>query len=371
MPDFTSALYLGLQHPSHSLRSWNQLTTGAPAALVEAVEARGIGRALAELQGCEAATLATSTLHLSWDLFGLLAEDPITVFMDARAYPITRWGVQRAAMHGAAVRTFPHHDDAALERELAAAPRGRKPVIVTDGFCPTCGRGAPLAAYLALVRPRGGLLVADDTQALGVLGHSPNSRMPYGRGGGGALRWSGIGGPEALFFSSLAKGFGVPIAVLVGSRVWIAKFEEQSLTRIHCSPPSIAVLRASEHALSRNRLDGDARRGRLVELVRRFRRGVKAAGLDPGPGFFPVQAIGPAPHLPSATLHRRLHDRGVRTVLTRGEDGQPRLSFLLTARHTPEDIEAAALALSAASRTRPFSFNPIKKETHHEKSVCH
>ena len=32
--DFTSALYLGLQHPSRSLRPWRQFTTGAPAALV-------------------------------------------------------------------------------------------------------------------------------------------------------------------------------------------------------------------------------------------------------------------------------------------------------------------------------------------------
>ena len=83
------------------------------------------------------------------------------------------------------------------------------------------------------------LLVADDTQALGILGHSPDARMPYGHGGGGSLRWSGIGGPEALVFASLAKGFGVPIAVLAGSRARIREFEEKSLTRVHCSPPSM------------------------------------------------------------------------------------------------------------------------------------
>ena len=144
MLDFTSALYLGLQNPSRSLRPWRQLTTGAPAALIEPAEARAISQALAELQGCEAATLATSTLHLAWDLFSLLAEKSITIFMDAGAYPISRWSAQRAVMRGAAVRIFPHHDAAALARALAAAPCGRMPVIVTDGFCPNCGRVAPL-----------------------------------------------------------------------------------------------------------------------------------------------------------------------------------------------------------------------------------
>ena len=104
MLDFTSALYLGLQHPSNSLRPWRAFTTGAPAALVEPLSARAIARALADLQGCEAAILAPSTLHLAWDLFGLLAEKPITILMDAGAYSITRWGVQRAAMRGATER---------------------------------------------------------------------------------------------------------------------------------------------------------------------------------------------------------------------------------------------------------------------------
>ena len=33
MLDFTSALYLGLQHPSRALKSWEQFTMGKPNAL--------------------------------------------------------------------------------------------------------------------------------------------------------------------------------------------------------------------------------------------------------------------------------------------------------------------------------------------------
>jgi 8-amino-7-oxononanoate synthase len=367
--DFTSALYLGLRHPSSSLRSWLHFTTGAPAALVEPAEAREIARLLAELQGCEAATLATSTLHLAWDLFGLLAERPITIFMDAETYPITRWGAQRAAMRGAPVRTFPHHDAVALGRTLATVPRGRAPVIVTDGFCPNCGRVAPLADYLALARRRGGMLVADDTQALGILGQAPGARVPYGQGGGGSLRWNGLHAPEALVFSSLAKGLGVPIAVLAGSRPWIDKYEEKSLTRVHCSPPSVATLRAAEHAVACNRRDGDARRGRLLDLVRRFRRGLSAAGVSTGPGLFPVQTIrSPQGKLASA-LHRRLAERGIRAVLHRSETGKARVSFLITAAHAREQIDIAVCAIDAAMMLSPSTTTPTTKETYYEESI--
>lgn len=369
MLDFTSALYLGLQHSSRSLGHWRALTTGAPAALIEPMKARALAQGLAELQGCEAAILGTSTLHLAWDLFNVLAEKPIALFVDAGVYPITRWGVQRAAMRGATVSSFPHYDAVSLERTLAGVPPGRMPVIVTDGSCPRCGRVAPLSDYLTIARSRGGLLVVDDTQALGILGHSPGPRSPYGLGGGGSLRWSSSGGPEALVFSSLAKGFGAPLAVLAGNRRWIGKFEEKSLTRVHCSPPSIATLRAAERALICNHRDGEVRRARLLGSIRRFRRGLNEAGVTLGRGIFPIQMIRSARHVPAVTLHRRLAERGVRAVLNRGTGGQPRVSFLLTARHTPAEIDVATAAVRDAMPS--LTSIPTQQETRHEQPIHH
>ena len=71
MLDFTSALYLGLRHPLGSSRPWAALSLGRPAALQPPPGAGALARELAALQGCEAATLLPSTLHLFWDLFGL------------------------------------------------------------------------------------------------------------------------------------------------------------------------------------------------------------------------------------------------------------------------------------------------------------
>src|SRR5215211_5433284 len=86
--DFASALYLGLSHPSRSIPAWEQLTTGKPAALATPPGASEVSEQLALLQGCQSATLATSTLHLFLDFFGTFAAGPVTVYADAETYPI-------------------------------------------------------------------------------------------------------------------------------------------------------------------------------------------------------------------------------------------------------------------------------------------
>ena len=90
--DFTSALYLGFRHPTTSLRPWEQLTTGRPAALEEPPGSRALAHELAELVGCEEAVLVSSTLHLFWDLFGILAHAKVIIYMDAGVYPIATVG---------------------------------------------------------------------------------------------------------------------------------------------------------------------------------------------------------------------------------------------------------------------------------------
>jgi 8-amino-7-oxononanoate synthase len=343
--DFTSALYLGLRHPSHLLRPWPRFSLGVPAALDAPPDAERIARQIARLQGCESGVLGTSTLHLFWDLFGMLAKQPVSIFVDAEAYPIARWGIERATARGVAVREFKHGDPEDLQRKLRRHFRDTlKPIVVTDGFDLDRGRPAPLGAYLDSVREYGGMLVVDDTQALGIFGRSPGRRAPYGRGGGGLVRQYGICNPDLLVISSLAKAFGAPVAALSGSRAMIEEFKQKSETRVHCSPPSIAVMRAAEHALCVNAAHGDRLRFRLARIVMRFRRRAAHAGFQCDGGLFPVQTLNTSSRIASY-LHRQLARRGIRTVL-RNSDGRQRLTFVLTARHTPEAIDHATAALA-------------------------
>lgn len=351
MLDFSSSLYLGLRHPSGSLPAWTRLTTGKPAALAPSPRAARLAHALAELQGCEAATLFPSTLHLFFDLFETLRHDRICVYIDAAAYPIAPWAVERIAAFGVPVRRLPHFDgDAAREIIEADGGSGRRPVILADGYCVTCGRPAPLRAYVEAVTPRRGWLILDDTQALGIFGRRPGPRRPYGEGGGGSLARYGIRSPRVVIGASLAKGFGVPIAVLGGSASLIERGERCGATRVHTSPPSAAMLTAAERALAINARHGDTLRRRLALLVSQFRERIQGAGLTASPGRFPVQAFAVPRHPDPVRLQQILLARGISAALVSGCDGAPKLIFVITARHRPRDIEHTADALAAVLR---------------------
>lgn len=349
MLDFTSALYLGLNHAHAELRPWSQLTLGKPAALSSPPASETLADQLAQLIGCERATLGASTLHLFWDLFGQLSREHIAIYVDAGTYPIARWSVERALARGALVRGFKHHDVRALQTALLRdRVHGRMPVIVTDGFCPGCGRHAPLRAYLDSVRAYAGRLIIDDTQALGIYGRSVRSG-PYGSGGGGSLRWFAINDEHVLVISSLAKGFGVPIAVFAGSAKAIAHFTQHSETRVHCSPPSLAMLHAAEHALIVNAGQGDWLRDQLAQRVRYFRARLSELSLSADGGWFPVQTLRLEPEQIVIDVHERLRGAGIETVLHRDRDGSgPRLSFILTTRQRRSEIDRAVAALADA-----------------------
>jgi 8-amino-7-oxononanoate synthase len=219
-------------------------------------------------------------------------------------------------------------------------------------MCTACGCAAPIADYLYCVRQAGGLLIVDDTQAVGLLGLQPEATMPYGHGGGGSLRYCGIGGSNVVVVSSLAKGFGVPLAILSGSKDVVRQFEASSQTRVHCSPPSAASIHSAERALKLNTKYGDVLRGQLVQLVKQFRERVAEVGLGTVGGLFPVQTLKLPISLDAQRLYQQLADLGVRTVLRSGHNGIAQISFIITVRHHIEDIDRAARTLESAVRAQ-------------------
>lgn len=338
MLDFTSALYLGLHHAHAALPPWRTLTAGVPAALAEAEDAVALAEDLAAWIGCERATLVPSTLHAFWDLFGSLVETSHNLYWDAGTYPIARWGIERAAARGVSAVPFAHHDPENLERVLRAAPTGR-PIVVTDGLCPACGRVAPLRHYRDAAALHGGFVVVDDTQALGLHGVPAHGRA-YGRGGGGSMRWCELDGAHVVVVASLAKALGAPVAVLAGPRAKVARFENRSETRTHCSPPSMAAIAAARRALAINEGAGDALRARLARNVRHFATGLRRVGHRSTGGTFPVQRLTSVSPTRAPAVHDALARVGVRAVLQRARCGDgAHVAFVINARHDAAAID--------------------------------
>lgn len=330
--DFTSALYLGLRHAYASLPSWTALTLGKPAALAPVPGEPELCAALAQLMDCDAACLLPSSLHLFWDLFGWLAHAPVALLIDGAAYPVARWGAERAGALGMPVECFRHGcvgQAAAVARRWRDA--GRRPVILADGYTPGDDAAPRLADYAEIAERHGGMLLLDDTQGLGVLGP----------GGGGALPAHGLGGAPVLVGASLAKGFGAPLAVLAGSRTMLAGFVARSETRVHCSPPSVAAVAAGLRALAINRRCGRRLRQRLQQCIVQLRAELAPFAIAPGGGDFPVQRIELPSAVAGAELRRGLSEAGVE-VLLQGTRERQVITMLLRADHSMQEVAYAA-----------------------------
>lgn len=301
------------------------------------------------MQGLERGVLSPSSLHLFWDIMGKLGNNTL-ILADEEVYQIAKWGLERAGCHGARVVYFKHHNPESLRLQLykQAPYRQLSIIVLTDGWCPHCGKAAPLPAYLALAREYKGLMLVDDTQALGVLGKNPSRGMPYGEGGGGLLQWFGLAGQDIITICSLAKGFGVPLSVMSGSAHWIKKFEQLSDTRVHCSPVSSAHVCAALHALCENRKHGRSIRKKLFYNVQRFRKLLAQAGLKSLGGFFPVQTLNHGLLDTPQVLYKALTERGVKALLLKPHHTkEPAIAFCLSATHSAVQISRAVKTLDA------------------------
>jgi 8-amino-7-oxononanoate synthase len=273
-----------------------------------------------------------------------LSSDEVVVYVEGSSYQMMQWGAERALGRGVQVRRFGHHDARELRR-MIHTDNPKRAVILTDGFCPGCARPAPLSDFRdAIVND--GLVVVDDTQALGILGSAPGPGHPYGTGGGGTLRSLGLTSEGIVVIASLAKGFGAPLAVLSASEGLVARMDRSGDTRVHASPPSMADVAAAERALFLNATAGDRIRDRLAALVDRLRRRLLGLGISPARSVFPIQSLPPLPPITPRTIWSRLMSQGIKGIVHRKACGRGEVfSLIVTASHRESDVDRAASAI--------------------------
>jgi 8-amino-7-oxononanoate synthase len=347
MDDFTSAVYLGFNNASRQLPPWRYLTTGVPAALYESALNKWVAGKVAKMQGLERGILAPSSLHLFWDVFGRTRKETLILY-DDKIYAVGKWGLERATLRGATVVSFHHQDADSLKHKIQTyAQPSSSLVVLTDGWCPHCGQPAPLPEYIQVIRKYKGLLMVDDTQALGILGANACQKSPYGQGGGGLLQWYNLQGDDMVTICSLAKAFGVPVAAMCGSRKWIENFKKHSETRVHTSPVSTAHVHAAFHVLTENKNKGSMLRHKLLKNVALFKQQLLDIGIATKGDVFPVQTL----KLPAGTnvhnLYQQLLDENIRALLLEPHRGRkPVISLCISASHTSEQIRRATSCIS-------------------------
>lgn len=386
--DFTSALFLGLRHPHRVLAPWAALTTGRPPVLDRAGAGPRAGR-LADLLGAERVAVRRTSLHALLDVLGALAGSSGAIVIDAAAYPISHWAAAAAqvtpttAQKGPTVLHYRHHDAghaAALCRRFLASTPGRagaggqhrRPiVIVTDGWCSSCGRPAPVADLATVARWAGGHLVIDDSLAIGILGRRRQAGTGattgmgglrpddawFGVGGAGLAAWAGpdAAGPEVITVASLAKGHGVPLATIAGHAEPVEQVERVSQTTSHASGPTAADLAALDAVLAVPPDRLDARRRRLARLTAILHRRFRQQGLLPVGLPFPfvladagAQAVALAQSLDRAGIGVLAIEQRCRRTAGAAAAPLPLLGVALRADHSPHDVAALSQALDRA-----------------------
>jgi 8-amino-7-oxononanoate synthase len=346
--DFTSSLFLGLRHAYVDLPPWGGLTTGRPPQL-DVGAGGGLTRRLASLLGTGDAVLRRSTLHGLLDTIVALAGGGGTVVMDDAAYPISHWAAAAASNWGVGVARYRHHDadDAAARCRRATRPT----VVLTDGWCSSCSRPAPLRDLQAVADHNQGYLVVDDSLAAGVLGERSADSGPFGKGGAGLGPWLGITEPGAVLVASLAKGFGTPLTVIAGPRPTIRAIRLKSETPVHASGPTAADRSALRFVSDVPPRILDGRRDHLGRLTTDLRVRLRRHGLRPVGLPFPFMLA--EPDQDAVALAAALAAHGCRVLALRRRC-QPRrgasvIGLALRADHTRRDLNRIDQALLAVT----------------------
>jgi 8-amino-7-oxononanoate synthase len=214
----------------------------------------------------------------------------------------------------------------------------RRKVVVTDAVFSMDGDRAPLRGLAALCAASGALLIVDEAHATGVIGPQ----------GAGLAAEQGVSNDVRM--ATLSKAFGVAGAYAAASRAVCELLVNRARPLIFSTalPPALACAAlASLRILSGP--EGDQKRARLWDNIRRFATGLRAAGIEAREDspIFPVMLGAPERAVAAAS---RLREQGFLVKAIRPPTvppGTSRLRFALSAAHTDAHIDSALAALRA------------------------
>ena len=243
----------------------------------------------------------------------------------------------------AKIHVFPHKDVAAAARileELDTAS-GHK-LLITDGVFSMDGDIGALPGLVELAEKHGAIMMVDDAHASGVLG----------RNGRGTVDHFNLHGRVHIQVGTLSKAIGVLGGYVCGSRTLIEFLYHRARPFLFSTshPPAVAASCLAAFDV----LEQEPERiRRLWDNTRYFKQGLTAAGFDTGRSETPITPVMAGEARRAHELSRALFEEG---VLATGigyptvPEGKARVRTIVTATHTPEELDRALEAFRKAGR---------------------
>ena len=241
---------------------------------------------------------------------------------------------------------YPHADVDALRTRLAEARQAEanRILIITDGVFSMDGDLAPLDGIVAAADEYDAMVMVDDAHGEGVLG----------RGGRGIVDHFGLHGRVDIEVGTMSKAFGVMGGYVAGSAElaeWLTQRGRPFLFSSAATPPDVAACLASVDILEESTELVD----RLWENSRVFKDMMSTAGFDIGVSETPITPVMLGDVKVAREFSAQLFDRedvfaqaiGYPTVAR----GKARIRVMISAAHTPEDLERGAAAFAAVGRS--------------------
>jgi len=263
----------------------------------------------------------------------VLGAEPL-VFSDRLNHASMHFGCQAAGVHQFRYR----HLDAghlAVLLEQHASP-DRAAFILTESVFSMDGDVAPIPEIAQLAREHGAILVVDDAHATGILGEG-------GRGlSDGADLVIGT-------FSKALGSFGAYVACSETMRDYLVNRCGALIYSTALPPP---VLGAIDAALDLLPTLG-AERKRVADLSAHFRREAQRLGYDTAGSSTQIVPVVSGSADDALRLSEALREAGFWATAIRPPtvpQGTSRVRCVLTAAHTPQDLDGLLDALSASAR---------------------
>ena len=241
--------------------------------------------------------------------------------------------IDGARLSRATIKVFPHRDAGAARVIVAALPRDRRTVIITDGVFSMDGDIGALPELCDVADEFGCIMMVDDAHASGV----------FGRNGRGTVDHFGLHGRVDVQVGTLSKAIGVLGGYVAGSKALIEFLYHRARPFLFSTshPPAVpAACLAAIHVLETEPQLIE----RLWDNTRFFKGGLQALGFNTGVSESPITPV----IVGDATRAVRLSDELFQAGVFAQAIGFPtvardkaRVRTIVTATHTPDDLQFA------------------------------